>query len=212
MRTGCVIFGIAGTIRNGNYDAPGNFEVVVRTRDGRLSQWWREGGSGGTWVDGGKFARNVAFSGASLIQSSYGIKGDFYLVCVLDSGAMQEWRRDNDNGGVWSAGATFGTGIISPPCMIESQYGAATEKEVGNFELCVAVNGQVQHWWRANSSDQKWRFGGSFGHDVFAVTGLMQSSFGFALEVVVLRYDFMLQHYWRDGNGWHEGPVIGQAG
>ncbi|MGW0365490.1 hypothetical protein [Streptomyces sp. NPDC002990] len=38
---------------------------------------------------------------------------------------------------------------------------------------------------------------------------MLQSSFGFNLEVVVLRTDRRLQHYWRDGAGWHEGPVIG---
>jgi hypothetical protein len=31
------------------------------------------------------------------------------------------------------------------------------------------------------------------------------------LEVIVLRTDGQLQHYWRDGAGWHEGPVIGPA-
>lgn len=202
--------GIPALIQS-NYGAPGNLEVVVRTADGRLSQWWRENGSGGGWVDGGKFASGVAFSGASLIQSGYGQKGDFFLVCTLDSGEMQEWRRDNDNHTGWQAGPKFGGGIVSPPCMIEGPYGAATESHVGNFELCVAANGQVQHWWRANWTDGTWRFGGSFGHDVFAVTGLLQSSFGFALEVVVLRYDFSLQHYWRSVSGWHEGPIIGNA-
>jgi hypothetical protein len=27
----------------------------------------------------------------------------------------------------------------------------------------------------------------------------------------VLRTDRRLQHYWRDGAGWHEGVVIGSA-
>jgi len=31
------------------------------------------------------------------------------------------------------------------------------------------------------------------------------------LEVIVLRTDQQLQHYWRDGAGWHAGPVIGPA-
>jgi Papain family cysteine protease len=212
--------GIPGFMQS-DYSAPGNFEVVVRTKDKRLSQWWREGGSGGVWVDGGKFARDVAFSGASLVQlgpsaiphttaadGSTLPHGDFALVCVLESGAMQYWRRKNDaGGGVWIDGPTFGTNVASPPCMIESQYGAATEDEPGNLELCVAVDGQVQHWWR-DSGDEQWRFGTSFGHDAFAVTGLIQSSYGFALELIILRYDFSFQHYWRDEAGWHEGPII----
>lgn len=194
-----------------NYDAPGNFEVIVRTSDGRLSQWWREGGSGGQWIDGGVFGNNVAFSGASLIQSSYGVKGDFFLVCTLNNGEMQEWRRNNDTGSGWQAGPKFGSGIVGPPCMIEGQYGANIETDHGNFELCVTSNGRVQHWWRSNWTDETWRFGGTFGHDVLAVTGLLESSLGFNLEAIVLRYDLNLQHYWHSRSGWHEGPIIGSA-
>ena len=32
-----------------------------------------------------------------------------------------------------------------------------------------------------------------------------------SLSRQVLRNDGQLQHYWRDGAGWHEGPVIGAA-
>jgi hypothetical protein len=31
------------------------------------------------------------------------------------------------------------------------------------------------------------------------------------LEVIVLTTSLQLQHYWRDGAGWHEGVVIGSA-
>ena len=119
--------------------------------------------------------------------------------------------RDNDQGMVWNAGPTFGSGVGSPPCMIEGQYGATDENAVGNFELCVAVGGQVQHWWRDNQGDMSWRQSATFGHDVQAVAALVEGSYGFNLEIIVLRFDGMLQHYWRDGAGWHEGPVIGSA-
>jgi hypothetical protein len=46
---------------------------------------------------------------------------------------------------------------------------------------------------------------------VQAVTGLCESSWGMNLEVMVLRTDQRLQHYWRDRVGWHEGPVVGPA-
>jgi hypothetical protein len=199
--------GIPGFIQ-GNYGAPGNFEVVVRTADGSLNHWWR---ANGAWSDGGRFATGVANSGASLVQGNYGGQGNFELVCVLDTGAMQHWWRDNDGGMVWRQGPTFGSGVASPPCMIEGQYGAGDEHAVGNFELCVAVGGQAQHWWRDNQADMAWHMSATFGHDIQAVAGLIEGSFGFNLEVVVLRTDQMLQHYWRDGAGWHEGPVIGSA-
>jgi hypothetical protein len=198
--------GVPGFIQ-GNYNAPGNFEVVVLTKDSKLTHCWRNGGG---WHVGVKFGSNVAYSGASLIQSHYGTQGNFELVCVLASGKMQHWWRDNDHGMVWNAGPEFGSGIGSPPCMIEGSYGAGNEKAVGNFELCVATGGSVQHWWR-NQSDLLWRQSATFGHDILAVVSLIEGSYGFNLEVIVLRTDNQLQHYWRDGAGWHEGPVFGST-
>jgi hypothetical protein len=81
----------------------------------------------------------------------------------------------------------------------------------GNFELCVAVGGQVQHWWRDNAGDKTWWPSAPFGHDVQAVAGLCEGSWYRNLELIVLRTDQQLQHYWRDAAGWHEGPVIGPA-
>lgn len=200
--------GVPGFIQ-GNYNAPGNFEGVVRTADSKLLHWWRDGAG---WHNGVRFASNVAHSGATLIQSHYGTKGNFELVCVLNTGQMQHWWRDNDHGMVWNAGPVFGTGATGSPCMIEGQFGASDEKKVGNFELCVAAAGKVQHWWRANGSDMLWRQSATFGHDVGFVVALVEGSYGFNLEVIVLRTDNKLQHYWRDdGATWHEGVIIGTA-
>jgi C1A family cysteine protease len=200
--------GIPGFIQ-GSYNAPGNFEVVVRTQDARLNHWWRDGGG---WHDGGRFATNVAFSGASLVQTTYGANGNLEVVCALNSGQMQHWWRDDDHGFVWHPGPVFGAGVHSPPCMIQGQYGMETSPNaMGNFELCVAVGGQVQHWWRNNGGAGGWMQSATFGHDVLAVAGLLEGSYGFNLEVIVLRTDRQLQHYWRDGAGWHEGAVIGAA-
>jgi hypothetical protein len=199
--------GIPGFIQ-GNYGAPGNFEVVVRTADSRLNHWWRDGGG---WHDGGRFGAGVIASGPSLVQSNYGVQGNLELVCALSSGQMQAWWRDNDNDMVWRPGALFGSGVSGPPCMIQGQFGMDTENGIGNFELCVGVGGQVQHWWRDNQAGMIWHSSATFGHDVLAVAGMLEGSFGFNLEVVVLRNDQQLQHYWRDSAGWHEGAVIGHA-
>ncbi|MEI6757980.1 MAG: peptidase C1A [Chlorobium sp.] len=197
--------GIPGFIQ-GNYGAPGNFEVVVRTADSKLTHCWKDGGG---WHNGVKFGTNVAYSGASLIQSHYGTQGNLEVVCTLASGKMQLFWRDNDHGMVWNEGAQFGSGVSSPPCMIEGSYGAPNEKAAGNFELCVAVGGAVQHWWRNNQGDKLWRMSATFGHNILSVVSLLQGSFGFNIEVIVLRTDNKLQHYWRDGSGWHEGVAFG---
>jgi len=200
--------GIPGFIQS-NYGAPGNFEVVVRTADSKLSHWFRKGG---VWHNAGSFGSNIAFSGASLIQSKYGPKGNFELVCVLSNGTMQHWWRDNDLGNLWRPGVTFGSGVSSPPCMIEGEYGRANEKSIGNFELCVAVAGKVEHWWRNNSGNRNWQKSATFGHDIKSVIALVEGSFGFFnLEVVVLRTDNKLQHYWREFGNWKEGVIIGSV-
>jgi hypothetical protein len=199
--------GVPGFIQS-NYNTPGNFEVVVLTAGDQLNHWWRDGNG---WHDGSRFSANVAYSGASLIQSHYFAKGNFELVCVLKTGQMQHWWRDNDHGMVWNHGPMFGSGVNSSPCMIEGSYGAYNESAVGNFELCVAVDGKVEHWWRANYSDMLWRKSATFGHDVKEVISLVEGSYGFNLEVIVLRNDNMLQHYWRAGGVWNEGVLIGSA-
>ena len=98
--------------------------------------------------------------------------------------------------------------------MIQGQYGMDDEKGNGNFELCVAMpNGTVQHWWRNNQENSfAWSMGAAFGSNVATVVALLESSYGFDLEVIVIRSDnSMLQHYWRDGGGWHAGVIIGPA-
>jgi hypothetical protein len=148
------------------------------------------------------------------VQSDYYANGHGNLesVAVLANGQMQHfWRNAADL--TWSPGATFGQGVVSPPVMIQGQYGMVSEAGPhGNFELCVAKGGQVQHWWRSNCNGSLvWKNDSTFGHDVKAVTGLAQGSWGMNLEVIVLLNSGQLQHYWRDGKGWAEGPVIGPA-
>jgi hypothetical protein len=191
--------GLPGFIQSDR--APGKFEVVVNTADGSLSHWSRDG----QWNEERRFGNNVAFSGGSLIQSTY---GNLETVCVLSNGEMQHWWL---NGNTWNATRTFGSNIRSAPYMIEGQYGAIDEFSPGNFELCVAANGQIQHWSRYNQDPVEWVNRDTFGRNVRAVAGLLEGSFGFNLEVIALRQDNQLQHYWRDGNGWHEGVIIGTA-
>ncbi|MCJ1678589.1 C1 family peptidase [Streptomyces sp. APSN-46.1] len=192
-----------------DYGKPGNFEAVVRTADGRLNHWWRINGAPWTWNDGGRFASGIAHYGPALVQTR---SRHLDLVATRTDGRMQLWWRDDPNGFAWRAGEVFGSGITSAPCLIEGQYGAADEDTAGNYELCVVgAGGRIEHWWRGNAGGSPWRRGAVFGHDALTVTGMLQGSFGFNLEVIALRTDRRLQHYWRDGAGWHEGPVIGLA-
>lgn len=203
---GCT--GVPGFVQS-DYGAPGNFEVVVANA-GQLLHLWRDGAF--NWHQGPRFGADIRASGATLVQGDYGSPhGNLECVALRTDGTMQHfWRSENDF--AWHPNGIFGAGCDSPPVMIQGQYGMANEAGPhGNFELCVAAGGRVQHWWRANGGDMQWRRSAGFGHDVRSVVGLCESSWGMNLEVIVLRTDGQLQHYWRDGAGWHEGPVIGPA-
>ncbi len=200
--------GVPGFVQ-GDYNAPGNFEVVIAV-GGHLQHWWRDGGG---WHAGPTFGSGILLSGATLVQGDYGSPhSNLECVATRTDGTMQHWWR-HEPSLTWQAGPTFGAGIGTPPVMIQGQYGMRDEAQPhGNFELCVAVGGKVQHWWRDNASgSMQWHHSADFGHDVAAVAGLCESSWGMNLEVIVLRTDQQLQHWWRDGAGWHEGPVIGPA-
>ena len=189
---------------------PGNFEVVACRRTGQLEHWWRD--TSFNWHQGPDIGSGIVAMGPSLIQSTW---GNLELVAVLADGQMQHWWRDDAGTKNWFIGGTFAAGISanSPPCLIQGQYGMANEYGNGNFELCVALpNGTVQHWWRNNQVPGfPWSLSATFGSGVDCVVALVEGSFGFNLELIVLRQDGMLQHYWRAGATWNAGVVIGPA-
>jgi hypothetical protein len=68
------------------------------------------------------------------------------------------------------------------------------ESGVGNFELCVTVGETIEHWWRHNASGAAWTRSAVFGDAARRVVGLIQSSFGTNLELIVERTDNRFQH------------------
>ncbi|KAI9842197.1 MAG: hypothetical protein M1837_007410 [Sclerophora amabilis] len=200
-------------------DYDGGFEVIVRQKDGSLQHFHRYHSDATTWYYGGTVAPNVLQSGPSLVQANvpwYADHGNFYVVGVLPSGKLQLFWRDNDAQfppNTWHASEVFGSGIGStPPVMIQSRWGTTDEKGVGNFELVVAKNGRVEHWWRKNDDlastppgsggSGKWQHSATFGSDVKHAWALVQSSFGNSnLEVIVEKTDGRLALYYREGIG-----------
>jgi hypothetical protein len=182
---------------------PGNFEVVVGVGGSQLQHWWRDNAF--NWHMTVTFGSNIATMGATLLQSTW---GNLELVAVLKSGQMQHYWRQGSN---WVADQVFGSAIRSPPVMIQGQYGMADEHGNGNFELVVATPaGTTEHWWRNNqNSSWTWTKSATFGSGIARVIAMVEGSFGFNLEVVALRTDGNLQHYWRDGSVWHVGVIIG---
>jgi len=184
---------------------PGNFEVVVAVGGNQLQHWWRDNAF--NWHMTVTFGSNIATMGATLVQSTW---GNLELVAVLKSGQMQHFWR---NGSTWVGDQVFGAAISSPPVLIQGQYGMADEHGHGNFELVVATpSGTIEHWWRNNqNTNWVWSKSATFGSGIARVIALVEGSFGFNLEVVAIRTDGNLQHFWRDGAGWHAGVVIGST-
>ncbi|GAB63585.1 MAG: peptidase C1A [Candidatus Jettenia sp.] len=209
--------GIPGFIQS-TRGAPGDFEVVVLKLNGELEHWTKHNSAPwtqrpGTWYSREQFGAEIRFAGPALVQSHAGIaseleadKGDLHYVCTGGDGFMHHFIRLT--GGRWKPFLKFGSNITSAPCMIEGQFDAKDELAPGNFELCVAANGQIEHWWHRQLPGQTWNRSAVFGADVRRVVGLLEGSFGFNLELIAERNDGRYQHYWRDSNGWHAGAII----
>lgn len=196
--------GVAGFIQ-GDFGAPGNFEVVAALANGTLVHWWRNAGNF-AWAQSAVFGSNVAFGGATLVQR---FDRGLDYICVNNDGTMQRYYRPM-NTGIWQAAEKFGSNVHSAPVMIRSEFGTTTESTPGNYELCVVVNGQIQHWWTAGEAAANWKCSATFGTNVKSVVGLIQGSYGFDLEVVAQLTNGSLQHFYRNAQ-WNVGPVFGTS-
>jgi Papain family cysteine protease len=209
--------GIPGFVQS-DRGAPGDFEVVAVTRAGTAEHWTKHNSAPwtrlpGEWYRQQVFGRGFGFSGPSLVQSRLGVTGvpenglgELHYVGATSAGEMQHWRRVP--GRQWVLLSTFGSDVTSGPTLIEGTYGAGDDSGIGNFELCVVVGQQVQHWWRHNRSSGPWVLSAEFGDAAARVVGLLQGTYSTNLEAIVQRTDGRYQHYWRDGVGWHAGAVV----
>ena len=215
--------GVLGFIQI-NDGAPGNFEVVVRNFAGALENYWRDNaGNTGKWALKSTFGSDILHSGATLIERwakdnthGVGIPAGLDVVCVTKDKTLQRWWRDDPNTQEWVACETFGTDIDSPPVMIRSYFVTTNETEPGNYELCVAVNGKIQHWCKNGNPEPTaadpgdvWVLSATFGANVRQVLGMIHSSFGSDLELIVQLTSGKLQHFSRDSSTavWNADPA-----
>ena len=208
--------GMPGFVQS-NRGTPGDFEVVVVDQEGRAEHWTKHNGAPwtnppGTWYRRQTFGFGFAHGGPSLVQSRLGVTGspengtgELHYVGATATGELHHYRFA---GGVWTFVDVFGQGVGSGPCLIEGTYGMGDESGTGNFELCVTVNGAIEHWWRHNASGSAWFRSAVFGSDIRRVVALLQGTYGANLEVIAERRDGSYQHFFRDGAGWHAGVVI----
>jgi hypothetical protein len=100
--------------------------------------------------------RGPVYGSPSLIQSTYGNKGNFELVVPLASGGLAHyWRNNDDERLPWNGPITFGTvaGMIEGTSLIQGSFG-----ELGNLELAaVDVGGHnLMHFWCDSGSSFEW--------------------------------------------------------
>jgi hypothetical protein len=100
--------------------------------------------------------RGPVLGSPSLIQSTYGNKGNFEIVVPLTSGGLASfWRNNDDEMLPWNGPTAFGTvaGMIEGVSLIQSSFG-----ELGNLELAaVDVGGHnLMHFWCDFGSSFKW--------------------------------------------------------
>jgi hypothetical protein len=153
-------------------------------------------------------------SGPALVQSNVGLDldvrssvGNLYVVAVRDDGQMQLfWREGTGADTTWIPTEVFGANVgDTPPVMVQDFWRTTDETTPGGFQLCVAVDGQIQHWQRVNTDIESnppqaggsgpWEFVFTFGEDIQHVWGLMHGAFNWQLELIAEDYQGRLWHW-----------------
>jgi hypothetical protein len=155
---------------------------------------------------------NFAFEGPicgnpSLIQSNFGIKGNFELVVPLSNGGLAQYWRDNDSPNLsWYGPIKFGedSDKFNSSSLIQSRLG-----EIGNLELVAidASGNSVAHFWRDSGPSFDWHGPNYISEpskkSLFCGNPtIIQSRFGHNgnFDLVVPLAKGGLAHFWRDND------------
>ena len=140
------------TMIESNFGTPGNLEVVCRVGN-MLYFFWRDSGPGFVW--NGPFPLMSGVAGNPvLIQSRFGIKGNFELVVPSQtSGLLHFWRNNDAAGMPWSTPTPFGEGLgaVDAVTMMQRNYG-----NPGNLEVVCRVGTVMRWFWRDSGPTFYW--------------------------------------------------------
>lgn len=131
---------------------PGNLEVVAVTPTGQLIHYWRENHSPFTWHGpSAPFATGVT-GNPSLIQGTFGTRGNFEVVVPRVPGGLAHFWRNNDASGFpWSGPTPLpGSAGYSMVSLIQSNFGP------GNLEVDALSGSTKAQFWRENHSPFTW--------------------------------------------------------
>ena len=179
-----------------SFGTAGNFEVIgTRLADGYgLQHYYRDNDHPtNPWVVGQTFATGYGFTGVSLVQSEYGLKGNFEVLASRAGPGLEHFYRDNDEIGPFSSTAVFGTNeYIDVELVVGSD---------GDFYAIAALDAaglQAFHRWNT-LPDQPWAQGWVFAPESsFVAVSMIESTNG-ALEVVAAQDPGGLRHFTHPG-------------
>ncbi|MEO6845328.1 MAG: hypothetical protein ABI184_09150 [Ginsengibacter sp.] len=183
-----------------NYGTPGNLELIVRAGN-QLNSLWRDSGPAFQWSNPAIIGTAGVSGNPVLLQSKFGKKGNFELICPLAAGGLVYYFRNNDDPQLpWSAPFVFAQnlGNVDAVTMIQSNYG-----NPGDMEVVVRVGNQLHFLWRDSGPAFNWSAPISIGQP--GVSGnpvLIQSHFGKQgnFELVVPLQAGGLVLYWRNND------------
>jgi len=138
----------------------------------------------------------------ALIQSTFGVQGNFEVVMPYPSGGIAHYYRDNDrgDGNTWyGPTAVFGSGIVDAVSLMESSD--------GNLQVVARMGSQLAHFYR-DSTSLNWSGPTFFASGVSGTPSLIQVT-NTNFEVVTPLAAGGMAHYTRTGNSvWTLVPDV----
>ncbi len=139
-------------------NGPGNLEVVCRIGN-RLAFYWRKDTPPFNWSGAIFFADGISVAGTpSLIQSHFGIKGNFELLVPRADGGLVSFWRDNDAPNMpWKQAIALAqdVGHVDAVSMIQSNFSSAGNGP-GNLEVVARIGNRLALFWRSDMPPFKW--------------------------------------------------------
>lgn len=189
-----------------NFEEPGNLEVLINT-DGKLLHAWRKSTPPYEWkLSPTPIIAEEVRGVPSIIQSSFGEKGNFEVAVPLKTGGIGLLIRNNDKLGYpWEGMVRIGEGLYDSVSLIQSNYND------GNLEVMARQGETITHFWRDTLAGP-WKGGNFIGARAAGNPVLIQSTWGEKgnFELLYANVEGGLTSLYRDNDKnppvWH-GPT-----
>lgn len=216
-------------VTTSNFGPRGRVELIA-TAQGRLLHYVGllaepAASDGPAWSSEPDELGSGVVANPAMVQSTFGIKGNFELVAPVAGGGFVHFWRDNDrHPSAWIATrevVAAGEGLIDAVALVQSNYGPH-----GHLEVIARRGADLVHYWRDDAEPGRWWpagcVSGAFRELELTPTGIpgfIQSKrYGGVgnFELVAPLSDGRLAHLWRDNDDpavpWRLAAVFGGRG